>query len=216
MCGTIAFALPVHHRSSAGRVVGIGIYNVGRLLTYGALGAVFGLLGKGFVLGGFQQWVSMVLGSVMVLSVLLPAVFRNRLNPNGAITRSLAWVQGHLRAALGRTSNPAMFSIGLLNGLLPCGLVYLAVAGAIASGAPETGALYMLLFGIGTLPMMFVVSYARQLIGPKLRASIQKAMPVVVLVLGLLFIVRGMDLGIPYISPEMAEECAAASCCHPE
>lgn len=216
MCGPIAFALPVHKRSLAGKVTGIFLYNLGRVLTYAVLGGIFGLLGAGFVMGGFQQWVSIVLGALMVASVLLPALFHNKLNPTSRITRFVGWVKNQLRAALGHTSNTALFTIGLLNGLLPCGLVYLAVAGAIATGTVAGGSIYMALFGLGTVPMMWGIVAAGNLVSLSLRNNIRKVMPWAVAIIGLLFILRGMDLGIPYLSPEMASDAPTANCCHPE
>ena len=90
----------------------------------------------------------------------------------------------------------------MLNGLLPCGLVYIAIAGAIGTGDVVQGTLYMILFGLGTIPMMLSISLAGNMIGLALRNRINKLIPVLVVVVGLLFILRGLDLGIPYLSPE--------------
>jgi hypothetical protein len=93
--------------------------------------------------------------------------------------------------------------MGMINGLLPCGLVYIALAASIAGGSLQSGALYMLVFGLGTFPVMLLLSLAGNIISPRVRLKIYKMVPVFVVVLGLLFILRGMNLGIPYLSPDL-------------
>ena len=97
----------------------------------------------------------------------------------------------------------SFFFIGMLNGLLPCGLVYLAVAGASATSGAIEGASYMALFGAGTLPVMLSVIVAGNFISVNIRNHIRKAMPYVILLIGILFILRGLNIGIPYVSPKM-------------
>ncbi len=96
--------------------------------------------------------------------------------------------------------------IGILNGFLPCGLVYVALAGAIASGDAISGTAVMILFGIGTFPTMFAATLFGKFINLNIRRKITKAIPALALVLGLLFIVRGMALGIPYLSPKISAQ----------
>ena len=95
----------------------------------------------------------------------------------------------------------SLFFIGLLNGLLPCGLVYMAIAGAIGLGNVTEGSLYMILFGIGTIPMLLTISLAGNIMSLAVRKKINKLIPVMVVIVGLLFILRGLSLGIPYLSP---------------
>ena len=94
-----------------------------------------------------------------------------------------------------------MFLIGLLNGLLPCGLVYIALAGSIGTGNATLGALYMLLFGFGTMPMLLAINLSGGFVSASLRQRINKLIPTLVVIVGILFILRGLSLGIPYISP---------------
>ena len=102
-------------------------------------------------------------------------------------------------------SNKAIFSIGFLNGFLPCGLVYMALIGSISTGNALQGALYMTLFGLGTVPMMTAALLLGNFVNLTLRKKIQKAIPVFVVIIGLLFILRGLGLGIPFISPSDAK-----------
>lgn len=202
MCGPIAVALPLHGNTVLQKVFGGTLYNLGRTLTYGIMGALFGMLGQGIQLLGFQQKVSVVMGVLMIISVLFPALFRNQYN----MDRSLFSFVGKLKKSIGNLfavrSFSSLFFIGLLNGLLPCGLVYIAIAGAIGTGNSAQGTLYMILFGLGTIPMMLGISVAGNMMGLALRNKINKLIPVLVVVVGLLFILRGLDLGIPYLSPK--------------
>ena len=202
MCGPIAIALPLHGNTFLQKNFGGTLYNIGRTLTYGIMGALFGLLGQGIEMIGFQQWISVIMGALMIVSVLFPALFRNQYS----LDKSLFSFVGKLKKSIGKMfavrSFSSLFFIGLLNGLLPCGLVYIAIAGAIGTGGTVEGALYMILFGLGTIPMMLAISLAGNMMGLALRNRINKLIPVLVVVVGLLFILRGLDLGIPYLSPK--------------
>ncbi len=202
MCGPIAIALPLHGNSIAQKIFGGALYNIGRTITYGIMGALFGMLGQGIHLLGFQQTVSVVMGALMIISVLFPALFRNQYT----LDKSLFSLVGKLKKSIGKLfavrSFQSLFFIGLLNGLLPCGLVYIAIAGAIGTGNTAKGAFYMILFGLGTIPMMLGISLAGNVLGLAVRQKINKIIPVLVVVVGLLFVLRGLDLGIPYLSPK--------------
>lgn len=222
MCGPIALALPVQGKSQSARFVSILIYNSGRIITYAALGALFGLIGQGFAIFGLQQILSIVLGSLILIAVLLPSVLPAK---NVFTSKFHNWFN-HLKSSLSylftKRSQSALFSIGLLNGLLPCGLIYMAMAGALASGSVINGMLFMAVFGLGTVPAMFSVAWFSNLASVKFRLTITKAMPYVVSVMAVLLILRGMNLGIPYISPKMVEQTTAHNsdldkkieCCH--
>lgn len=202
MCGPIAIALPLHGNTILQKIFGGSLYNLGRTITYGIMGALFGMLGQGIHLLGFQQKVSVVMGALMIISVLFPAFFRSQYS----LDKSLFSFVGKLKKSIGKLfavrSFQSLFFIGLLNGLLPCGLVYIAIAGAIGTGSTTEGALYMILFGLGTIPMMLGISLAGNLLGLAVRQKINKIIPVLVVVVGLLFVLRGLDLGIPYLSPK--------------
>jgi len=219
MCGPIALALPVKQGNWLVQSTGILIYNFGRVLTYGLLGLVFGLIGQGIQLAGFQRWTSIVLGAAMVLSVLLPHLLKRRLTIETLFTGYASRLVASLKKRFSVRSNSSLATIGLLNGLLPCGLVYVAIAGAINTNHAATGVWFMVLFGLGTIPLLFVVSFAGNLISQTLRQMMRKLVPYVVVLLGVLFILRGMALGIPYISPMPEklvpqEQTSKGSCCH--
>jgi len=215
MCGPIALALPVKQSSWGTRLASSLLYNSGRTLTYAILGFVLGLLGMGLFLWGIQRWVSIGLGILMVLWIILPLVLGGMKLTTGfqGVTTGYKTVFGGLFA---KRTYFSVFVIGLLNGLLPCGLVYLALARAVISSGPLEGALYMVLFGLGTVPVMLAVTLAGNAIGLRFRNMVRKVIPVLVLLIGLLFILRGLNLGIPYVSPKMETEKKVPACCHGE
>jgi len=214
MCGPIALALPVHQYSPLKKYLGIFLYNLGRVTTYSFLGAIFGLLGQSFFLGGFQQALSITIGVLLLLSVILT----NSKSLNS--TKGLAFLYTFINSVknqLGNLFNKKglhfIFLIGLLNGLLPCGLVYLGIAGAIATGHYIKGAEFMFYFGIGTVPIMYAVAFLGQFITVKYRNHIRHAMPYVVSLMAVMLIVRGLNLGIPYLSPQFEKENHKIFCC---
>lgn len=214
MCGPIALALPLNRQNTFTRIFSGLLYNTGRVLTYATLGMLFGLLGKGFIIAGYQQVLSIALGSIILLFAFFPQKYAGRFS----VTRYAFAFVSQVKTALGnlfkQKSYSAIFSIGVLNGLLPCGLVYLGVAGAIATGMPIKGALFMAAFGLGTLPAMLAVSIFSNLVSSHFRSRIKKAVPVFVVAMAGLLILRGLNLGIPYVSPQLDKnDCTKHVCC---
>jgi len=206
MCGPIALALPVRDQASLRRWLGRLTYNLGRITTYAFLGGLFGLLGQSLAMAGWQQTLSVTLGVLIVLGVVLPTTLLLRISPNHYIARMIGRVKKSMQQLFAVRTYPAMFGLGTLNGLLPCGLVYVGLAGATATGYATQGAAYMAAFGLGTLPMMLGVSFLGQWISVPMRNRVRKAVPVLVSAVGVLFILRGLSLDIPYVSPVLAGE----------
>ncbi|MCK6648552.1 MAG: sulfite exporter TauE/SafE family protein [Bacteroidia bacterium] len=215
MCGPIALALPLNHNSLWSKIIGALLYNFGRMFTYALLGSLFGLLGQSVVIAGYQQALSITLGVIILIMVLLPSSTYGRFKITAFIYSYIGKLKQKLGSLFQKRSYSSLFFIGTLNGLLPCGLVYLGIAGAIATGNSLEGALFMAMFGLGTLPAMFILGMLGNSISINIRNRINKAIPVFVVAMALLLILRGMNLGIPYISPEMSvskPECS--KCCH--
>lgn len=214
MCGPIALALPVHQYSPLKKYLGIFLYNLGRVVTYTFLGVVFGLLGQSFFLGGFQQVLSITIGVLLLLSVALTNVKTiNTAKSLGFIYSFINSVKIQLGNLFNKKGLHFLFFIGLLNGLLPCGLVYLGIAGAIATGHYIKGAEFMLYFGVGTVPIMYAVAFFGQFITLKYRNHIRHSMPYVVSIMAIMLIVRGLNIGIPYLSPQFENQTHNISCC---
>ena len=201
MCGPIAFLLPLDQRNKNKRIFQLISYHTGRLLTYGLLGFVFGLAGKSLNLFGIQQQLSIIIGVSMIVMILIPSKILNRYYFSKPMYTFVAKVKNAMGVYLKKKNSKTFFTLGFLNGLLPCGLVYMAIFGALASGGANYGALYLVLFGLGTIPLMTVAIYLGNFLKGKAKQNILKAIPVFVVIIGLLFILRGMGLGIKYISP---------------
>ena len=216
MCGPIAFMLPLDQTNQVKKTAQLSIYHFGRLLAYGVIGVLFGLLGKGLSLFGIQQKLSIGIGALMIVLVLGPAKYLNGHKLLTPIYSIIGKVKSKLGAELKKKTPDTFLTIGFLNGFLPCGLVYMALLGAIAMGSPVEGGLYMMIFGLGTVPLMSLVVYSRGMFNTSIKSKIQKLIPVFVVIIGVLFIVRGLGLGIPYVSPKQAPADAVSSTieCH--
>lgn len=217
MCGPIAFLMPVDHNNPTKKFVQTLSYHLGRLLTYALIGFMFGELGKRLNLFGLQQQLSIGIGLLMILVILLPSHIFNRYNFSKPMYKLVGKVKSALGKQLKSKSKGTFFTLGLLNGLLPCGLVYMAVFGAIATGDALTGALYMFVFGLGTVPLMTTAIYLGNFLKGKAKKRIVKFIPVAVILMGCLFILRGLGLGIPYVSPGKqvaVEQVQAEHSCH--
>jgi sulfite exporter TauE/SafE len=177
-------------------------------MTYCLLGVVFGLVGQTLVLAGIQRWVSISLG----LALLSGLVWSRKLALWQPVTSLIARLKLHMSGLLRTRSLSSLAVLGMLNGLLPCGLVYVACAGAVATGSLLSGILYMMAFGIGTIPMMLGIGLSGQLMPLSLRLQLRKAVPVSVCLLAGLLILRGLSLGIPYLSPDLSRH--GVDCCH--
>ncbi len=200
MCGPIAFALPYNRSRWFPAFLSNSTYNFGRIITYGLLGFLVGFVGRGFSLSGWQQPLSIAIGVVMILWVVFPKIGALQ-KFSGKFTMGVSKVKSALGLYLKKKSYRALFITGLINGLLPCGLVYMALLGALGMSTAVNGSLFMVLFGLGTFPLMFLMGALGNVISPKFRLRFQKAIPVFVFLIGVLFILRGMGLGIKYVSP---------------
>ena len=202
MCGPIAIALPLKNQNWFSKIVSGLVYNSGRIITYGLMGLIFGLMGRGLQLAGFQRWTSIILGALLIITAVYPLIFKQKIQIESLFTGYTYRLIGRLKKLFSTRSFFSLFSIGLLNGLLPCGLVYVALTGAINTNSVLKGILYMVEFGVGTVGLMLAVSLSGSVVSINFRNKIRKAVPYFVVILGLMFILRGMSLGIPYLSPK--------------
>jgi sulfite exporter TauE/SafE len=213
MCGPLALAVPSPPGGPFVRLRSALILNSGRVLTYTLLGAAMGVFGRGLQLAGLQQVVSIVLGALILLGLLAPRVL-SRFPLPLAPARLVIRLQSLMARHLNRTAPEALFFTGMLNGLLPCGMVYLALAGAVAQVSVAEAALFMSAFGLGTWPLLLGLRLGASALNGTFRAQLRRLTPVAYAVMAVLFIARGMDLGIPYLSPALPKANAAAAVCH--
>jgi sulfite exporter TauE/SafE len=215
MCGPIAFLLPVDHSNTLKKTGQIFLYHLGRILAYSLIGLFFGLIGKSLNLFGMQQQLSIAIGLLMILVVLIPSQIFNKYNLSKPLYKVISKVKNRLGNELKKKSPDTFLTIGFLNGFLPCGLVYMAVFGALAMGNAFEGILYMAFFGLGTIPLMTTAVYLGNFLTGKVKHHIRKAIPVFVILIGCLFVLRGLGLGIPYLSPKpMIEMVDSTNSCH--
>ncbi|MDB4257581.1 sulfite exporter TauE/SafE family protein [Winogradskyella sp.] len=215
MCGPIAFMLPVDRTNSFKKISQITTYHFGRLLAYSIIGLAFGLIGKSLYIFGMQQQLSIAIGIIMIILVLIPYKILGKYNLSRPLNKLISKVKSSLGKALKKKTTDTFLTIGFLNGFLPCGLVYMAVFGAVATGNLLEGSLYMVLFGLGTIPLMTTAIYLGKFLNSKVKQRIQKAIPVFIIIIGVLFILRGLGLGIPYLSPAPIVEMATSTLeCH--
>lgn len=201
MCGPIALALPIGKTSNVELIFSRILYNLGRIVTYSFFGAIFGLFGKGIAFAGLQRYASIGLGVAILIYYLTPKKFKGKLSStkpyqivNNLVKKSFA--------KLTHSGSPfSLFLFGIVNGFLPCGFVYVALAGAMTTGYVYSGILFMAMFGLGTTPIMLATSLAGKFFTGKLRSRINKLIPVFAILLAVIFILRGLNLGIPYVSP---------------
>jgi hypothetical protein len=201
MCGPIAMMLPVDSKNPTKKANQILFYHAGRLTSYSALGLLFGLLGKGLYLAGMQQRFSIVLGILMILIALIPEKILAQYNFSKPVHQLISKLKSGLGNQFKRKSADAFFIIGVFNGLLPCGLVYAALFGAIAMQNVTLSIIYMLLYGLGTVPLMSAVVYVSSILSLPFRNKLQKIVPLITVIIGILFVLRGMGLDIACVSP---------------
>ncbi|GAA4302931.1 sulfite exporter TauE/SafE family protein [Nibribacter koreensis] len=214
MCGPIAMALPVGRGTGASFLGGRLLYNIGRLSTYVLLGALAGAIGSTLNLAGWQQTLSIASGVMMLLLVVLPAATSNKINRWLGTEKWWNVLRRAMAKHFGNGSPRSLYQIGVLNGLLPCGMVYFALAGALSAPGVGGAMLYMAMFGLGTIPLMWLVSLSGKMIQPKMRYYMRIAVPYVAGCLAVLFILRGLNLGVPYISPQLVTTTQEAPVCH--
>lgn len=200
MCGPLAMSLPIYSNDVWVKFYGSFLYNAGRVLTYSLFGLVFGLVGQSFRLFGFQQGLSVIIGIAVILFIFLPKkylIFSNQI----ILVKYLGRLREQLARLFSQRNQSSLLLIGALNGLLPCGLVYMAASAAVTAGSIQKSILFMSFFGLGTLPMMWAVAFFGGFANLRIRQSIRNVYPYMIVIMGCLLILRGMGLGIKNVSP---------------
>ncbi len=206
MCGPIAFMLPLDRSDRFKMSMQVLVYHIGRMAAYALLGLAFGFFGKGLYVFGAQQYLSIGMGILMILAVVIPQNKLNTYRISKPIYSIISKIKSRLGALLKKRTADTFVTIGFLNGFLPCGLVYMALFASIAMASPLEGSIYMMLFGLGTVPLMTSAAILGKLLKTPLRKRIRQLIPIFVILVGVLFILRGLGLGIPYVSPKPMTE----------
>ncbi len=214
MCGPLAMALPLGGQTAVGRLSGGLVYNTGRLVTYAWLGLMLGLAGDFVITPALQRVVSLVFGAGILLYLALPLRAKKAAAANNSAQAFFLPVRKALAKLLSTPTPVSLFGIGLLNGLLPCGMIYLALTASFITGSAFDGALFMASFGAGTLPAMLAAAFFGSYMGRQIRLRLRKTIPVFLACMAALLVLRGLNLGIPYISPSLPQAGSVETLCH--
>jgi hypothetical protein len=216
MCGPLSLALPTSHLSRAKQFFSLLTYQSGRVITYSLIGLLFGLAGRRIYISGYQRWFSIGLGILVLVLAVIYYLQKNTIHLS-FFNRFYMYVQRLIGRILKTNKGILGFLwLGMANGLLPCGLVYVAVAATLSFSELTESVSFMAFFGLGTLPAMMIVGMAGSMIKPEARQLMRRAVPVFVTLMGIVLILRGLNLGIPFISPELPGAPGDAVICHPE
>ena len=164
------------------------------------MGLFFGFFGRQIHLSGLQSGFSIISGLLILFGVFFYFIKKQKLEPT--FTRAMhVKVQSMMSKYLHSKTTPGFFMLGMFNGLLPCGMVYMAIAAALNTSGLWSGSLFMAMYGLGTLPALLALSSFSLYLNMGVRNRMKKAIPYVMAFIGMVLILRGMNLGIPYISP---------------
>lgn len=214
MCGPLSLALPTYHLPAPLKWLSLFVYQLGRVITYSLLGLLFGLAGRTIYIAGVQQWFSITLGIFTLALACLYFVQNNMLQISFLNRFYIAVSRLIGKIVKGNTGIAGFLLLGMANGLLPCGMVYIALAATLSFYKVYQSMAFMAMFGAGTMPAMMLVAYSAQMISPPLKKVFRKSIPFFIAAAGAALIARGMNLGIPFISPQLPAAAGQAIICH--
>jgi len=197
MCGPIAAVLPYQAETRWQTALNMLKYHMGRIVTYAIVGGFIGILGRGVFIAGWQRGFSVATGIVLLLFAVFSIRVESRIVSLPFLNKWFALVRNRLGLLLGQAQHRSLILIGILNGLLPCGLVYLAITGAVSTGSIGKAMAYMVLFGAGTIPLLMVTSILGTLAGMKIRHVLRRVVPVFLVLFAILLIFRGVNFNLP-------------------
>ena len=213
MCGPLLLAMPTFSKSNSEQMLDMLIYHAGRISLYAIGGLVVGFVGQNIHIATSQQQISLILGAIVLGYVLFPKKLSVKLAQRTHTEKLFDNIKIYITTLWQRPGKGVRFGLGMLNGLLPCGMVYLALASALTTGAIEKGVVFMIAFGLGTLPMLAIIGFFGKMLHYKARLGMQRAVPFFLAVMACLLMLRGMGLGIPYLSPKMKTDAKQHACC---
>lgn len=210
MCGPLLLALPLDAAGRTHVLRRMGVYHSGRILMYALLGLLFGLLGKGLAIAGLQKVLAIGAGVFLIGMAFMAWRFEQLVTVLPGFGSATRWVKTRMGGLLRQPGGGGTFALGLFNGLLPCGMVYAALAGALSTTEPAGGALFMAIFGLGTLPLLLMVSVLGQRLSSSLRQRVRLLQPILLTVAALLLLQRGLHLDLSLFDsavPKAGADC---------
>lgn len=197
MCGPIAISLPYRSglQTKEETFIKVISYNLGRILVYMLMGAIFGIIGKGFFTIGIQRWTLIVVAFILLFVALFSIDVEYEVLKIGFVRKFNDKLKVQLSRIIQKASGSSFFYIGILNGFLPCGLVYMALVSAISLGSVYKAVLYMMFFGLGTIPVMVALGLSGNILGSQFKKVLRKLYPVVMVLLALFLLYRAYNFG---------------------
>lgn len=211
MCGPLVLSMPFSDRHGRPSINNVVLYHMGKTISYTILGALFGIFGMGLKIAGSQQFFSIGFGLLILILVIGPKI-------NNTINNYLRKIENRWSHAMIRLSNAArgrtLLILGLSNGFIPCGIIYIALAASVMTYNALDGAIFMALFGIGTIPILSFIILGQKMIREKIKFKMPNISMWLSIILASLFILRGLGLNIPYISPAINKDQKLECCKH--
>lgn len=193
MCGPLALAIQSTRQNSGwASVLSSTSYNAGRTLSYMLLGLIFGVLGSFLAFAGLQKALSIGLGILLILMFLFTNNPDQWIGKIPSLQKFYAFIQKNLMRGLKKSESVPPLILGMMNGFLPCGLVYVGIAGAVSLSHIWGSMGFMLFFGLGTFPAMLLVMLGPQALSQKMRISLKRLYPAITLIMGAYLIYRGL------------------------
>lgn len=215
MCGPLTLLLPLDKKNEVKFIVQFILYILGKSSTYALFGILFGVIGRGFFLAGLQQNIAIVSGLMLMILAFIPEKRWIKFNFLTPLFKYTNKIKSEFHFILKSKSNFKFYILGFFNGFLPCGLVYLSLFSALRFTTIGEVTLYMFVFGLGTLPLLFLFNRSSNFIKNKWNVTFQKIIPFFIFFIGLMMVLRGLSLNIPYVSPNIINlQVQKQSNCH--
>ncbi|MEM6396251.1 MAG: sulfite exporter TauE/SafE family protein [Bacteroidota bacterium] len=198
MCGPLVLAVPGLRADQGNQLTKLVVYHSGRVIVYALIGLIVGSLGWGLQLVNFQGTLAIATGLFIIGIALFKLDFK-RLFVSKASSASI-WqrtINKYFSIYIKKDGWTATLVLGMLNGLIPCGLVYVAIISAVNVNAPLHGALYLLAFGLGTMPLLFATSIIGKRVFQYISFNKRYLQQAVLVAVGLIFIWRGLNFNFP-------------------
>ncbi|MBK9272555.1 MAG: sulfite exporter TauE/SafE family protein [Saprospiraceae bacterium] len=202
MCGPLVLTMPFQRPDGAIQIRAVLEYHLGKTLSYALFGGIFGFFGMGLKLVGFQQWFSVIFGILLLLFLIGPKINSHAKDWKNKLM--IVWSK-YISLLFKINNRKTFILLGMSNGLIPCGVVYVALAASVMGYSPGLSMAFMAFFGFGTIPILTLIIGGSKLFKPKRFFSYTKLGQVATLLLALLFILRGLNLDIPFLSPKLAD-----------
>lgn len=208
MCGPLIISIPFEQNTGIKKITAIIVYFFSKAAIYAVMGAFFALIGWSFKIITLQQWLSVVAGIFIILFAVYPLYFQKKL----ASINFFAALKTSFKKNMLQNTLWSYMQLGALNALLPCGLIYTALLAAAATSSVLKGTLFMFIFGITSAIPLMVLAIAKTGINMSLRQKLRPVTMYLSIIIGLLLIIRGLGLGIPYLSPVYGPHGEVISC----